>query len=145
MNRGRHYLQLKESASYIQLKDGTKHAVLGVLRDCQCSRSIKWAPQKSTRLGHVLSLGSRGAIDGIVLDSLRSLLQKELVSKFEGDRLQELEDKLGMDSSSFGIQWNVFPFICSISSRSSHLDLLDMHENGTINLYDLPHQFRTLR
>ncbi|MBQ0711478.1 MAG: hypothetical protein KBT53_00800 [Porticoccus sp.] len=85
----------------------------------------------------VLSLGSRGAIDGIELDSLRSWLQEELVSKFEGDRLEELEDKLGMDSSSFGTQWNVFPFICSISSRSPHLDLRDMHGNDTINLYDI--------
>jgi len=56
MNRGRHYIQLKESASYIQLKDGTKHAVLEILRDCQCSRSIKWASQKGTRLGHALSI-----------------------------------------------------------------------------------------
>jgi hypothetical protein len=85
----------------------------------------------------VLSLASKGVIDGIVLDSLRTWLQKELSSKFDGDRLSSLEDTLQMDSSSFGIQWRVFPFICSISSRSPHLDLRQLHNGGTINLYTI--------
>ncbi len=93
--------------------------------------------QAITNVLGALSLGSKGVIDGIVLDSLREWLQNELTSRFRGERLQELEDSLQMDSSSFGIQWKVFPFICSISSRSTSLDLREMHNNETINLYDI--------
>lgn len=85
----------------------------------------------------VLSLASKGVIDGIVLDSLRQWLQNELNSKFDGDRLSSIEDTLQMDSSSFGIQWRVFPFISSISSRSRNLDLRQLHNNGTFNLYNI--------
>ena len=85
----------------------------------------------------VLSLGSRGVIDAITRDSLRDWLQGYLEETFEKDpeRLANLEDKLKMDSSSFGIDWTVLPFISAISSRSPHLDLRAMHRNGTINLY----------
>lgn len=85
----------------------------------------------------VLSLASKGVIDGIVLDSLRRFLQSELNTKYADnpERLASVEDTLQMDSSSFGIEWSIVPFISSISSRSPFLDLRQLHNNGEFNLY----------
>ncbi len=83
----------------------------------------------------VISLASKGVIDGIVFDSLRTWLQSELNSKYAGDRLASVEDSLQMDSSSFGIQWRVFPFISSISSRSPFINLRQLHNDGDFNLF----------
>lgn len=87
----------------------------------------------------VLSLGSNGARDGFERDMLRNWLQAELEERFEGDRLEELEERLRMSSSSFGVDWPVYPLRCSISSRSKTLDLAELHRDKKIllDLYEV--------
>jgi|GEM_PF-885309 len=84
----------------------------------------------------VLSLASNGARDGFVRDGLRNRLQNLLNDRFDGEMLEQVEDALKMDSSSFGVKWSVVPFICTISSRSATVDLRTMHQAGTVNLFE---------
>lgn len=96
----------------------------------------------------VLSLGGNGPRDGIVRDSLREWLQKQIEERFNDDRRGDVERKLQMESSSYGIHWPVYPLRCTISSRTrevvptthatdaSYL-LKVLHERGEINLYKI--------
>jgi len=87
----------------------------------------------------VLSLGSNGARDGIDRDSLRAWLERELEERFRGSQRDELEETLGLGSSSFGIRWPVHPLRCTISSRSKSLDLAALHRDKTaeLDLYEV--------
>jgi len=97
----------------------------------------------------VLSLGGNGPRDGIVRDSLREWLQKQIEERFSGDRRGEIERALQMESSSYGIRWPVYPLRCTISSRAressptaTHVatdiyTLKSLHESQAINLYKI--------
>jgi hypothetical protein len=85
----------------------------------------------------VLSLGGNGARDAMERDELRRWLQGQLAERFEGDTLEGLEDRLSMDSSSFGVSWPVYPLRCVISSRSEAISLASLHDEGIINLYKI--------
>lgn len=85
----------------------------------------------------VLSLAANGPRDAIVRDSLREWLQGQLNERFNDDRRESLEELLQMDSSSFGVQWPIYPRRCSISSRSSIANLRELHKKGVFNLYEV--------
>jgi hypothetical protein len=84
----------------------------------------------------VLSLASNGARDSIERDSLRDWLSKYINEHFKGDLLQRIEKLINTESSSFGIDWPVYPLRCTISSHSP-IDLKVLHNNGEINLYKI--------
>jgi hypothetical protein len=85
----------------------------------------------------VLGLGSAGGRDALVRKDLRDWLQDQLEERYESETLQELEDRLNMDSSSFGVRWPVQPLRCVISSRSVAIDLGSLHNEGILNLFEI--------
>lgn len=85
----------------------------------------------------VLTLGGNGARDAIVRNQLRDWLQEQLEERFREEDLEEMEDKLRMGSTEFGMDWNVLPLRATISSRSQHFDLAAMHRAEEINLYKI--------
>lgn len=91
----------------------------------------------------VTSLAANGSRDAFVRDDLRDWIQDYLDENFDDDRKEALEDLLQMDSSSFGVQWPVYPRRCSISSRSPSATgasgslLRDLHQEGVFNLYEV--------
>jgi hypothetical protein len=85
----------------------------------------------------VLSLAANGPRDAFSRSSLREWLQGQLEERFHNDRLEQLEELFQMDSSSFGVQWPVYPRRCSISSRSKTLNLRELHRSGVVDLYEV--------
>lgn len=97
----------------------------------------------------VLSLGGNGPRDGIVRYTLRKWLQGQIEERFrDDDRRSRVEQSLQMESSSFGIEWPVYPLRCTISSRAQEAApathatedswlLKSLHEGGQINLYKI--------
>lgn len=83
-----------------------------------------------------LSLAANGPRDAMDRDRLREWLQGQLSERF-GDRSEAFEELLQMDSSSFGVQWPVYPLRCSISSRSASVNLRELHQKGVFDLYEV--------
>jgi hypothetical protein len=86
---------------------------------------------------NILSLGAGGVRDALMRDSLRDWIRDEIEERFGEDRREEIEQSIHIDSSTFGARWPVYPRRCTISSRSRFFDLRELHEDGTLNLYEV--------
>lgn len=128
-----------------QFVDGIFEVISGVLSLDFCraleglTRGIGFGLlQALTNALNVFSLGARGVLFSFGDKQLNNWLRGELEEKYSRDpeRLAELEQILQIDSSSFGINWQVVPFICSISSLSD-ISLRELHEAGELNLFEI--------
>lgn len=129
-----------------QILDGLFDIVEGILRLDFCFALEGLVNGVAFGVGHalfgatgVLSLGANGARDALERDDLRNWLQGQLEERFDEALLTELEDRLNMDSSSFGVLWPVYPLRCVISSRSASesLNLALLHKEGVLDLYKI--------